>query len=59
MNPIELKSYLVFFVNNNGPDSVTELEYKFMSGKINFNTYLNQCYAEYINGKFLKMRVQK
>lgn len=50
----ELKSYLCFLVNKNGPDSVTELEYEFMSGKINFNTYLNRCYAYYSNGNFSK-----
>ena len=56
MNPRDLKNCLYRIVKEDGPDSISELEYEFMTGKINFSTYLNWCYADYINGNFSKRK---
>jgi ABC-type maltose transport system permease subunit len=54
MNPRELKNHLHRLVKKNGKSSITKLEHEYMTGKIDFNTYLNRCYADYVNGDLSK-----
>ena len=54
MNPRELKSHLYQMVKRNGKNSITKLEHEYMAGKIDFNTYLNWCYADYAKGNLSK-----
>lgn len=54
MNPRELKDHLYRLVKKNGKSSITKVEHEYMAGKINYNTYLNRCYADYANGNFAK-----
>jgi len=54
MNPRELKNHLYRLVKKNGESSITKFEHEYMAGKINYNTYLNLCYADYANGSLLK-----
>ena len=56
MNPIELKNCLYRIVEKDGSNSIAQLEYDFMTGKIDFRTYLNRCYADYTNGNFSKKK---
>ncbi len=54
MNPRELKDHLYQQVKKSGPNSITQLEHEYMTGKIDFNTYLSRCYADYAKGYLSK-----
>ena len=56
MNPRELKNHLYWLVKKNGESIITKFEHEYMAGKINFNTYLNSCYADYANGNLSKKK---
>ena len=58
MNPTELKNHLYRTVDKNGPNSITPLEHDYMTGKIDFNTYLYRCYADYAKGRLSENKKQ-
>ena len=54
MNPRELKNHFYKIVKENGPNSITKFEHEYMTGKIDFNLYLDRCYADYAKGDLSK-----
>ena len=56
MNPHELKNHLYLLVKKNGKTSIAKLEHEYMTGKIDFKTYLHCCYTDYAKGHLSKNR---
>ena len=54
MNPRELKTQLYRLVKKNGESSITKLEYEYMTGKIDYNTYFHYCCTDYAKGHLSK-----
>jgi len=56
MNPRELKNHLYRLVKKSGESSITKLEYEYMTGKIDYNTYLHYCCMDCAKGRFSKKK---
>jgi len=56
MNPHELRNHLYQLVKKNGKTNIAKLEHEYMTGKIDYNTYLHCCYTDYAKGHLSKNR---
>ena len=49
MDGRELKAFLEAIIRERGLESLTPDEIDYVSGKINYSTYLQRCYLDYCN----------